>query len=154
MGRLRFTQHVVDMEESILARHTPGNETLRKMAEEAVKLAAPKLSQLVQNRKTAVLMTLGYAAAAYHMVNIYIRAAVGEYTAMAFYPMAAAALYGIYTDGSEEKRPNIKNAALLALSMTGIILSHTLSAEMAVIVMIITCLVMLKKTLRFRTITT
>ena len=59
-------------------------------------------SKMFKNRNVAVLGTLIYVTSPYRMLDVYIRAAVGEYTAMMAYPLIALALYLIYTSDAAD----------------------------------------------------
>ena len=58
----------------------------------------------IGSRKSAALGTILYMFLPYRILCLYRRAAVGEYTAMAFLPLAAAGVYQIYTSGPLPKR--------------------------------------------------
>lgn len=99
----------------------------------------------------ALLTSLVYVTARYRMVNLYLRAAVGEYSAMIFLPVIAAALYKIYTDESNDMKLCRKYALILALGMSGLIGTHVLSMEMVCFTMVVLCVVLWKKTLKKHT---
>ena len=86
-----------------------------------------------------------YGMAPYRLYNIYARAAVGEYTAMAFLPLIILGFYMIYSVKQEEK--NNKGWLYLTLGMSGIIQSHVLTCEMVAVLAVILCVVMIKRTL-------
>lgn len=109
---------------------------------------------IIKDAKISIVMTLVYATENYRLMNVYYRDALGEYTAMTFLPMVAAAIYLIYKDEETSRKPNIKNALILAISMSLIIISHTLSILIVPIALIIFCLFNIRKTFRFRTIST
>ncbi len=100
----------------------------------------------------SLMLAFVYVTTPYRLINVYIRSAVGEYTAMMFFPIIAAAVYGIYTEAIENWNLYKKNAFLLAVGMSGLITSHILSTEMACFVLIIVCLVLFHKTIRKNTI--
>lgn len=103
----------------------------------------------------ALALSLIFSSASYRLENVYIRAAVGEYTAMAFYPIILLAMYLIYTSNKEiDWKEIIKNATLLALGVTGLVNTHILSLEIVGIVLIIFCLIKFKKTFTGKTILT
>ncbi len=52
---------------------------------------------LVRDNKIAAAGALIYLLSAYRITNLYVRAAVGEYTAMAFYPLIVYGLGLVYT---------------------------------------------------------
>lgn len=103
--------------------------------------------KIFKNRRIACLCALTYACAAYRLVNIYVRAAVGEYSAMLFLPVIALGFYRIYTETDSLKHSS-KNAFLLAAGMTGLIGTHMLSTEMTVILLFLFCGALFKKTFR------
>lgn len=88
----------------------------------------------------AALYTLG----AYRLTNLYLRAALGEYTAMAFLPLVLLGMYAIYT----KEQPRMRDWMPLSLGMAGVIMSHMLTTQMAVIFLVIFCLLAIKKTIR------
>ena len=103
----------------------------------------------------ALILSLIFSSASYRLENVYIRAAVGEYTAMAFFPLILLAMYLIYTSDKEiDWKEIIKNGTLLALGVTGLINTHILSLEIVGIVLIIFCLIRFKKTFTGKTILT
>lgn len=108
-------------------------------------------SKMFKNRNVAVLGTLIYVTSPYRMLDVYIRAAVGEYTAMMAYPLIALALYLIYTSDAADWKKYRENSLFLALGMSLLISSHVLSTEMTVFTLVVVCLVLWKKTLRKNT---
>ena len=107
---------------------------------------------MFRERRTALLATLVYSTATYRLVNIYIRSAVGEYTAMLFLPLIAYGFYLIYTGDMTKRNEYLKSATLLALGMSGVIDCHVLSTEMVCFIIIIACIVLFKRTIKPRTI--
>ncbi len=87
----------------------------------------------------SMLFTLSY----YRMLNVYTRAAVGEYCAMMFLPLIFVGLYQILT--MTEKKGWWKKAILPAIGLAGIIYSHILTCEMVAIFIIIACVVCFKR---------
>lgn len=117
------------------------------------KTANAALTEYSKRRKhqTALLLSLVYAASSYRMVNLYVRAAVGEYSAMMFFPIIALAVYRIYTQDSRQWKSYRKNALLLAVGMTGVIGTHILSTEMVIVTLALICVVFWKKTVQKNT---
>lgn len=108
--------------------------------------------KLFVKQNIAMIGTLVYVASAYRMLDIYVRAAVGEYTAMMAFPLLALATCQIYTqEGKENWKEYRKNAIYLALGMSLLISSHVLSTEMVVFFLALICIVLLRKTLRVET---
>nr|WP_297703418.1 hypothetical protein [uncultured Butyrivibrio sp.] len=103
-------------------------------------------NKIWENKKIGAITTLVYMTASYKLVDIYIRAAIGEYCAFMFFPIVAYAIWSIYQD-SEEKS-DWKNILLLAVGMGGIVTTHILSTEMMVTAIILTCIINIKRTIR------
>lgn len=110
------------------------------------------MNSIYKNRKIALLTCLAYCTASYRMVNLYVRAAVGEYSAMMFMPVVAYAVYKIYTDDIDDFKEYRKNALLLSIGMSGLIGTHVLSTEMVVFMLVIVCVSLFRRTLRKNTI--
>lgn len=105
------------------------------------------LKGIFGERRIALAGMALYGLAVYRLMNIYVRGAVGEYTAMAFLPLIAYALV-LLLKKENTARELWKGSLLLALSMTGILQSHILSAEMVCIVLGVICLVYIKRVFR------
>ncbi len=69
----------------------------------------------------------------YHAVNIYIRAAVGEYFAYAFLPLVFLSLYSFYELFKKKKNFPIGNIFLFSFSVFLVTVSHNLSAFMMIL---------------------
>ncbi len=104
--------------------------------------------KIFERRDIALVVTLAYVTAGYRIVDIYTRCAVGEYSAMMFLPLVALAVYRIDTADCGGWSQCRKNALLLALGMTGVIGTHTLTAEMIIFVLALLCLAVWKRTFR------
>ena len=103
----------------------------------------------------ALACSLIYTCAFYRIENVYIRAAVGEYSAMMFFPIVMLAMYLIYTDKEKYTfRKSFVNASVLTLGITGLINTHMLSTQIVGIVLIIFCLFNFKKTFTRNTLLT
>ena len=95
----------------------------------------------------ALLSAALYTLAPYRLSCIYIRAAVGEYTALLFYPIIFYGLYQIFTKDTGED--SYKKCWLIpAIGYAGLIQSHIISCEMAAVFTIMTCLFMWKKVIQ------
>ena len=104
----------------------------------------------MSNNKTALVCTIVFCLNIYRLFNIYARMAVGEFTATMFMPLVLYGMWRIYTlpeDSQEHKRSWVP----LTIGCTGIFLSHLLSTEMTALFMIITFILLWKKTLRKKT---
>lgn len=98
--------------------------------------------RIVKDDKIAVIGGILYTLAPYRLMNIYVRGAVGEYTALTFLPLILVAAYEILMEDQEKRR---YSWLLLAVGMTGIIQSHILTCEIVVFVLGVTCLVCWKR---------
>lgn len=88
-----------------------------------------------------------YTLSAYRMTNIMIRAAVGEYTAMVFLPLLVYGFWHIYAECGDEKIC-LKDCLPVILSASGLINSHMLSCEMAVLFVLLFAVCEWKRTFR------
>lgn len=77
-------------------------------------------------RYTGLVSMLLYVMGHYHLQDIYRRGAMGEAVAMIFIPLAVAGLYDFTEKGHEKK-------GLLCFAFTGLILAHTISFVLCVI---------------------
>lgn len=108
--------------------------------------------EIFRKQEIALIGTLAYVTCPYRLLDIYERAAVGEYAAMMAFPLLALAFYRIYTAEDVKNGETYKRNALpLTAGMTILLSSHILSTEMAVFVLFIICVVFLKKTFRKNT---
>lgn len=104
-----------------------------------------------KSSRAALLGTAGYLFATYRLTNMYVRLAVGEYSAMLFLPLVLLAVYQIYTEDEKSLKKYIKNAVLLAVGMTGLVQTHLISVATVSVTIAIVCVLMIKKTLRKNT---
>lgn len=112
-----------------------------------IAIASYSFNHIFKEKKVALVGTALYALAVYRLMNIFVRGAVGEYTAMAFLPLVAYALVLLLKQESQ-KADLKKGGLLLALSMTGILQSHILSAEMVCIVLAVICVIYIRRILK------
>ena len=103
-------------------------------------------SRIANSRRAGILGAILYTLSTYRLINLHVRAAVGEYTAMVFLPLIILGMYRIYTSD----RPKCKDWLPLALGMSGVILCHILSVEMISVFLILFCIVYIPKTLNIR----
>lgn len=108
--------------------------------------------KIFKERSVALVGALVYVTSAYRLADIYVRAAVGEYTAMLAFPIVALAIYRIYEANADDWTHYRRNALILALGMSVLIGSHILSTEMVVFVLALICIALYKKTFRKNTI--
>ena len=100
-------------------------------------------SRMARSRSIGLIGTAVYLFSSYRLINVHIRAAVGEYTAMCFLPLAVYGLWRIY----EKESPAWKEWLPLSIAMSSIIQCHILTVEMVMLFMLVFVLVNVKKTL-------
>lgn len=101
------------------------------------------LMGIFKDQWIAVFGSCMYMLVPYRLECIYVRAAVGEYTAACFYPLIIYGLYYMYTKEEEKKYDWL----YLAFGFSGLILSHTISTFLAFCVTLLFCIVNIKNTL-------
>ena len=109
-------------------------------------LAFASLRQIFREDRIALLGAALYTLAPYHLHNVYVRMAVGEYTAQAFLPLIPAALCLLY--GAEPPTKDQRRTAWVELTFafTMLLQSHMLSLELAALVCAVVCLCGLRRT--------
>lgn len=103
---------------------------------------------MTKNKEIALIGTFLYTASAYRIANMYVRAAVGEYTAMVFFPLLVYGFAKIYT--KEEEKLTWRDGLPVVFGLTGLIQCHILSCELAALFIIILCVTLLKETFRLK----
>lgn len=103
------------------------------------------LNRIFRNKRVGMFGAAVYMLAPYRLECIYLRAAVGEYTAMCFYPLVVYGLYRIYTDDPKRKE-NQRNWIILALAFAGLVNCHVISTFSAFLLTALFCLVCMKRT--------
>ena len=102
------------------------------------------LKGIVGDKALAMAGAVMYVTAPYRLMDVYMRSAVGEYTAMTFLPLVIYGLYRIYTEDIKEK--SYKTAFMpLFLGMSGIVNCHVLTVEMTAIGVLIVCLILIRQ---------
>lgn len=84
------------------------------------------------SRSVSIAVTSVWALGTYRLIDLYLRGAVGEYTALAFFPLLAYALWCSFTSRGRSTT-SVPPFILLAVAMTGIVLSHVISVLLAAI---------------------
>ncbi|MCD7750372.1 MAG: hypothetical protein LUI10_01295 [Lachnospiraceae bacterium] len=104
-------------------------------------------SRMMKNEGAAAAATCLYVLAPYRLLDLYTRAAVGEYCAMMFLPFVIYGLFRIYTEEPGQKA--YKWCFLpLTFGMSGIIQTHVLTGEMTAILILIVCVLLFFLTFR------
>lgn len=107
--------------------------------------------KIIKNNRAALLGTAAYVFATYRLTNVYVRLAVGEYSAIMFLPLVFLAVYRIYMEDTLGFKNDIKNALLLVAGMTGLVQTHLISVATVSIMIAVVCILMIRKTLRRNT---
>ena len=91
-----------------------------------------------------------YSLNLYRLTNLYVRAAVGEYSAMTFLPLILYALWAAFTLPTDD--PGYKKLWIPGvIGYSGLIVTHILTCGMAAIFTILACLVCIRRVLRKET---
>lgn len=106
------------------------------------------------SRRTGLILALLYSAASYRLVNVFAHSAAGEFTAQMFLPLLCLGFYRIYEEAPEHPSGVFRNAVLPAFALSGIIGSHMLTTLMTGFVMLLFCLLRIRRTLQKRTLLT
>lgn len=97
---------------------------------------------IAQSRGIALLACSIWTLSPYRLTDVYVRASVGEYTALSFIPAIILGLYFIfYATEDTTKRPWL----WLAVGASGVVLSHIISVLIVTIAVVIPFIVLLIK---------
>ncbi|MBR1439718.1 MAG: hypothetical protein IJ589_00690, partial [Lachnospiraceae bacterium] len=113
----------------------------------AIVIAYYAFGLCTKEKYAALLGAVLYAWNPYRLYNVYGRMALGEYTAMTFFPLVIAAVYLLLTR-DQEKKEYAKYKFLLIAGMSGIIESHVLSTVMITVFLVVVCLANIRAFLR------
>lgn len=105
--------------------------------------------KIFHDRKASVLGAVAYALLPYRICCVYVRAAVGEYTAMAFFPLIIFGMYELYQESDRKReRPGdmVIHSLPLVVGMSALIESHVLSCVIAMLFIVIVALICWKRT--------
>lgn len=112
-----------------------------------VAIAWWSFSRMLRHKAAALTATTLYAAAYYRLFNMYYRPALGETCAQTFLPLIFYGFWALYADDAEETQR--RRAWLpLALGFSGVILTHTITTELAAIAAVFTVLCCAKRAFR------
>ena len=105
------------------------------------------LGRMLGSARVALVGTALYVLSFYRLTNVFVRAAVGEYSAMVFLPLVLYGLWRIYTQERKTDRRSAPWCWLsLAIGFTGLLQTHLLTTEMAALFVAIFCLVRFRQT--------
>lgn len=98
------------------------------------------LKRMFSSRRVATFGSAVYLLSAYRITNVFVRAAVGEYCAMAFLPLVIYGFWHILTADTAERSYRWAFAPL-AIGLSGLLLTHILSFAMAGLFLVIAAIV-------------
>ncbi len=107
-------------------------------------IAYCSFGKITASRKLGLLGAALYTLSCYRLVCTYIRASVGEYTAITFLPLVLVGLYNIYTT----EKPRFAQWVPMAFGMAALVQCHLLSCELIALLLVVFCLLRLRDTLR------
>ena len=110
--------------------------------------------KIFKDKRIASFVALVYMTASYRLVDVYVRSAVGEYSAILFTPLIGLAVWNIYAGENSSVKDNIKNGLILAIGMSGTITSHILTSEMTVVALLLVFVLLLKKSMSWNALRT
>lgn len=102
------------------------------------------------NHYSAMLGSVLYELAPYHIYSVYNQSAVGEYLGMMFLPLVLCGIYRIYT-GSGKEPDYVKAKIPLIAGVIGILYAHILMGMAVVVVLLLVAAVMWRKTFQKET---
>lgn len=97
-------------------------------------IAYAVFKKMFNSYKAGITGSFIYTFSAYRLYDIYTRCAVGEFTAMAFYPLIILGIYNIHKSKDKLK---LKEYLPLIIGMSGVIESHILSCYMICIALVL-----------------
>ena len=102
--------------------------------------------QMFSHNKTALLGSVLYLLNPYRLQNLYWRAAVGEYTAMAFLPLIPAALCLLYGKKEPTKKQSGVACTEMVIAFGMLLQTHMISLEIMALATAVFCLFHLRRT--------
>lgn len=104
------------------------------------------LRRMLKDDGAALLGTALYTLSFCRLTNVYVRAAVGEYTAMTFLPLVLYGLWRIYGQKPDSRPCEPWCWTALAAGFTGLVQSHLLTTELAFLLTALYCLARWRQT--------
>lgn len=104
-------------------------------------------SRISNNKKAGILGAALYGLNLYRLGNIYVRGAVGEYTAMIFFPIILYGLWCILAQEETELKKNKRIWIWLAVGYLGVLNSHLISCVMVGLFTLISVIIFIKRVL-------
>lgn len=94
--------------------------------------------RITHYEKSVLVIAIAYTFSNYHITDVYVRSALGEVAAMMFLPVLLSSIYELLYRKDETKW------YLLAIGLTGLVLSHNLTFVLGVILFLIFMIIRLK----------
>lgn len=101
-------------------------------------------SKLTGCRKMGLVLAGIYTLSIYRLTGIYVRGALGEFSAMMFLPLVVYGFCRIFFM-DREWREYRKSILLLTIGLSGLIETHVLSCEMAAVFIFLFCLIFIRR---------
>ncbi len=95
------------------------------------------ISRMLRSKYAGLISAVLVTLCQYHMDDIYVRSAVGEYTAFIFIPLVLYGIYDLLYEG-------MKKPWILGTGFAGVLLCHTSSFVMCLLFAIAACLIKIK----------
>lgn len=99
--------------------------------------------KIAKDNKITFVVSLLYCLSLYRLTNIYIRAAVGEYTAMTFLPLVLYGFYNAFDKAADSL--TFSDALPIIFGLSGIIECHVLSVEIIIPFIVLFLIINIKK---------
>ncbi|MBQ6343155.1 MAG: hypothetical protein IJI41_08545 [Anaerolineaceae bacterium] len=106
---------------------------------------------IFRSKKIGNLAAFSYMLAPYRLVDVYIRMAVGEFTAFTFLPLIAYGVVNMYKDDGSDWKKYHKYGIAMALGISGVVASHVLTLLILVFFLAVVFLVFYKRSFRKNT---
>lgn len=97
--------------------------------------------RISKSKYIGATVSVFYTLSMYRICDLYIRAAVGEYTAMMFFPVIVLGMWEILKQDDDGKD---HGWIILTLGMSGVIQTHVLSCIMVFLFMMLVCIIFVK----------
>ena len=104
--------------------------------------------RIFKSKNTALLFSAAYTLSTYRFLDIYVRSALGEYTALAFFPLVLVGIFEIYFASDNISLINKRGLICLSCGMIGIITCHILSTQMMCTFLLVFSLIYIKRTIQ------
>ena len=104
-----------------------------------------------RNKRIGDLVAFSYMMAPYRLVDVYIRMAVGEFTAFTFLPLIAYGVVNMYRDDGSDWKKYHQYGFALVLGITGVVASHVLTLLILVFFLLLVFVIFYKRSFRWNT---